>query len=77
MTHPTAEDDKLKMAGEKAKKTAAEINNVEDDIVDTGVRFDGSWQKRGWTSRSGVATAISESAGQLLDIMKKQSLKSD
>ena len=34
--------------------------DCDDNIVDTGISVDGTWQKRGFTSLNGVVAAISK-----------------
>ena len=36
-------------------------------IVDIDASFDGSWQKRGYSSLNGVTTAIAKESGQCFD----------
>ena len=38
-----------------------------DNVVDTGVSVDGTWQKRGFTSLNGADAAISIEIGRVLD----------
>ena len=40
----------------------------DDAVVDIFVSFNGSWQKRGYSSLSSVVTAISMGNGKILDI---------
>ena len=61
---------KLGEVVEKVAKTsmieaAADLKQQERSTV--GVLFDGSWQKRGYSSLNGVATAISVTTGKVLD----------
>ena len=39
----------------------------EDEVLDITVSFDGSWQKRGFTSKHGVGTAIEVQTGLVID----------
>ena len=39
----------------------------DDDIVDTSVSCDGTWQRRGYSSLNGVVTSISIDTGKILD----------
>ena len=62
--------DKLGVAAEKVAKVsmieaAMEVKEIEGS--DVGVSFDGSWQRRGYSSLNGVGTAISVSTGKVLD----------
>ena len=54
------------VAEESMKSAAAELKN-EEVVADIGVSVDGSWQKRGFSSLNGVATALSISSGKILD----------
>ena len=38
-----------------------------DDIIDIGVTFDGSWQKRGHSSHYGLGAVIELETGLVLD----------
>ena len=62
--------DKVGVAVEKVAKTAmiqAALEVKECDGDNIGVSFDGSWQKRGYSSLNGVGTAISINTGKVLD----------
>ena len=43
------------------------VNN-DDDIVDTAISHDGTWQQRGYSSLNGCTTAISMETGKILDV---------
>ena len=58
-----AMDTMIDAANEIREKSGAS----DDQIVDTGVSVDGSWQKRGYASRNGVVTAMSIETGKVLD----------
>ena len=45
----------------------------ETDTLDMPTSFDGTWGSRGWTARDGVATAIADVTGQVIDIVYKNS----
>ena len=46
-----------------------DLNNSNDgDILDLGVSVDGSRQRRGFTSRNGVMTALSINNGKVVDV---------
>ena len=42
--------------------------NRDSNVVDIGASFDGSWQRRGFSSLNGVVTAISIDSGKVLDV---------
>ena len=56
------------------QEAALEIYNkihcadCDDNIVDTGISVDGTWQKRGFTSLNGAVAAISIETGRILDV---------
>ena len=63
--------DRLGDAIEKVAKTStieasAEVKQQEGS--DIGISFDGTWQKRGYSSLNGVAAAISVTTGKVLDV---------
>ena len=63
--------DRLGNAVEKVAKTSmieasAEVKQQEGS--DIGISFDGTWQKRGYSSLNGVAAAISVTTGKVLDV---------
>lgn len=49
----------------KAAKEAIEHNDGDSDI---GVAYDGTWQKRGFKSKNGVATVTSIDTGKVIDV---------
>jgi hypothetical protein len=54
----------------QAAKEVREIikpNNAPDDIIDTAIGIDGSWQKRGYSSLNGVITGISPENAKVID----------
>ena len=58
------------VAEETMLDAAAEIRqhvSNDDELFDTGVSCDGSWQKRGYSSLNGVVTAISIDTGKIID----------
>ena len=62
---------KLGEVVEKVAKTsmieaAADLKQQEGEVL-LVISFDGSWQKRGYSSLNGVATAISVTTGKVLD----------
>ena len=65
-------DNSLSTAGKNARKIAVEGSDLEpNQAVDIPTCFDGSWSSRGWTARDGIASAIAESTGQVLDVVYK------
>ena len=62
------------VAFEIMEDAAAEVHEIdastrtEDEIVDTGVSCDGTWQKRGFTSLNGAVAEISIKTGRILDV---------
>ena len=42
-------------------------NLKEDNVMDVGVTFDGTWSKRGHTANFGVGIVISQDTGKVLD----------
>ena len=42
-------------------------------IMDTGISFDCSWNSRGWQATEGVAPAIAEKTGKIINIVHKSS----
>lgn len=52
-----------------AEEIRSMVNDVTDDqVVDTSVSHDGTWQRRGHSSFNGCTTAISMESGKILDI---------
>ena len=49
-------------------KLSCKKQHCDDNIVDTGISVDGTWQKRGFTSLNGAVTAISIETGRILDV---------
>ena len=56
------------VAHETMQDAANEIKREEEEITNTAVSVDGSWQKRGYSSFNGVVTAISMETGKILDV---------
>ncbi|XP_068750970.1 uncharacterized protein [Montipora capricornis] len=63
------------IAKERMSKAAEEIRILKgqndppvNEPVGCGVSFDGTWQKRGFSSRNGCVTAISIDTGKVLDV---------
>ena len=46
-----------------------------DNIIDIGISVDGTWQKRGFTSRKGAVAAISIETGRILDMEVKTTVR--
>jgi len=62
---------KLGVASEKVAKCSmvqAAVDTKENGETDIGVSFDGTWQKRGYSSLNGVGAAISVSTGKVIDV---------
>ena len=59
------------IANKTMSSAASEIKNLkstaENDIVDCAVSCDGTWQKRGFSSKNGCITVISMDNGKVLD----------
>ena len=52
-----------------AAKEITELKSTDaDEIVDCGVSCDGTWQRRGYHSLNGCATAISMDTGKVVDV---------
>ena len=58
-----------KVANETMAEAASEIHSIagQNDVVETGISADGTWQKRGYSSLHGVSTVISMDTGKVLD----------
>ena len=52
----------------KLNITENELNNHN---VEVSASFDGSWNIRGWSSRTGIVDAYFEPTGKVLDVIKK------
>ena len=46
-------------------------NELNDHNAEISARFDGSWNTRGWSSRTGIVDACSEPTGKVLDVITK------
>ena len=57
------------VANETMAEAASEIHSAvgHNDVIETGISADGTWQKRGYSSLHGVSTAISMDTGKVLD----------
>ena len=67
--------DAAKEVGETIMKEASDeirkenhCESDQDDIVDTGVSIDGTWQRRGFSSLNCAVAAISVATGRILDV---------
>jgi hypothetical protein len=56
------------VADQSMKKTAFEAVKENSDDTDIAAAFDGTWQKRGFTSLNGVVTVTSFDTGKVLDV---------
>lgn len=60
----------MRTAADIAKKFQMECERFDgnNDVVDIGTIFDGSWNNRGWTSSRGVVSAVAENTSLSLDV---------
>ena len=58
----------VEVAEETMADAAHNLKSSKDDVVDTAVTCDGSWQRRGFASLNGSFTSISLATGKILDI---------
>lgn len=58
----------MKKAGEEVLSLKKDVNSSEGLPVNCGVSCDGTWQKRGYSSRNGCVTVISMDTGKVLDV---------
>lgn len=56
------------VANSSMKVAAQEVNPSPDAIVDTKCMFDGTWQKRGFSSLIGGVSCISADTGKVIDV---------
>ena len=61
----------MKTAAENAKKSSVHFNGDMNEIIDIPTSFDGSWKSKGWSSLKGIATAIADETGQIIDVAYK------
>ena len=54
-------------AFEVKEKLSKNIENLVDQVIDCDVSFNGSWQKRGYSSKNGIVSAITNDNGKVLD----------
>ena len=45
-------------AFEVKEKLSKNIENLVDQVIDCDVSFNGAWQKRGYSSKNGIVSAI-------------------
>ena len=60
-------DEQLKEAGKKVRQCEKGLMD-NDELIETAVSGDGSWQTRGMSSNQGLVSVISMKTGQILDI---------
>ena len=58
----------MKKAGEEVFSLKNQSNSSAAEPVNCGVSCDGTWQKRGYSSRNGCVTVISMDTGKVLDV---------
>ena len=58
----------MKKAGEEVFSLKKQRNSSGAEPVNCGVSCDGTWQKRGYSSRNGCVTVISMDTGKVLDV---------
>ena len=60
------QDNMLRVA-ESVRKSYMKDEYNQDEIVNIDASFDGTWQKRGFSSLNGIVTVISKDAGKCID----------
>ena len=58
-------------AEDNMKNAAAELQDGTDEIINTAISTDGTWQRRGFSSLNGVVTVINNSTGKCIDYRVK------
>ena len=58
-------------AEDNMKNAAAEFQHGTDEIVNTAISTDGTWQRRGFSSLNSVVTIIDNSNGKCIDYRVK------
>ena len=53
------------------KSAADELRTVKDEIINTTISTDGSWQRRGFSSLNGLVTVIANDIGKCIDYRVK------
>jgi len=67
VTQEVVEETMMDCANEIRANNPESVNN-DDDIVDTAISHDGTWQRRGYSSLNGCTAAISMETGKILDV---------
>ena len=49
----------------------SDLENAINQNIDINASFDGSWNSRGWSSRTGIVDACFEPTGMVLDVILK------
>ena len=64
----------MKQVTHDIRKMTLKEKYTDDAIVDIDASFDGTWQKRGYSSLNGITTAITRDTGKCFDyrIMTKK-----
>lgn len=57
----------LAMARNEVRKSYSKLDDKDDTILDITVSYDGSWQKRGFTSKYGIGCCIEILTGLVID----------
>ena len=60
--------DSMSHAAEEVRNLKGQNDCNETEPVDCGISCDGTWQKRGFSSRNGCVTAICVDTGKVLDV---------
>ena len=51
-----------------AEEIRSKVSKDNDEVVDTSISHDGTWQRRGYSSLNGCTVAISMETGKILDV---------
>ena len=76
-TQSSVESAYIKVVEANMNAAATEVRKVDrgqvtaDEVVNTIISTDGTWQKRGFSSRNGVITIIANSTGKCIDYRVK------
>ena len=65
---------KVKRRDTKCEIIFGQLSNLENAVnknIDISANFDGSWNSRGWSSRTGIVDACFEPTGKVLDVILK------
>ena len=57
----------MKCAADAVRKVDGGQGVTTDEVVNTIISTDGTWQRRGFSSRNGVVTIIGNSTGKCID----------